>query len=45
MQMFFEILSKPKIELSMIDQMIIQLPVLIIVLVVFIYVYIKGKRG
>lgn len=44
MQMFFDILSKPKIELSMIDEMIVQLPFLIILLVIFIYIWIKQRR-
>lgn len=41
--LYFEILSKPRAEITMIDQMIVALPFLILMLVILIIVWLKEK--
>lgn len=41
--LYFEILSKPKAEITMIDEMIVYLPILIIALIFFIIGWLKEK--
>ena len=43
-EMYFEILSKPRAEITMIDQMIVTLPFLIIALLILVYFWIKENR-
>ena len=42
--LYFEILSKPRAEITMIDQMIVALPFMIIVLAILVYFWIKENR-
>ena len=44
MSLYFEILSKPRAEITMIDQMIVALPFLIFFLAILIYFWIKERR-
>ncbi len=41
--LYFEILSKPRAEITMIDQMIVALPFMILMLVILIIVWLKEK--
>lgn len=41
--LYFEILMKPRAELTMIDQMIVALPFMILMLVILIIVWLKEK--
>lgn len=43
MSLYFEILSKPRAEITMIDQMIVALPFMILILVILIIVWLKEK--
>ena len=43
LSLYFEILSKPRAEITMIDQMIVALPFMILMLVIFIIVWLKEK--
>ena len=42
-ELYFEILSKPRAEITMIDQMIVSLPIWIIILIIFIIGWLKEK--
>lgn len=42
-ELYFEILSKPRAEITMIDQMIVALPFMILMLVILIIVWLKEK--
>ena len=41
--LYFEILSKPRAEITMIDQMIVALPFMILMLVILIIIWLKEK--
>ena len=43
MSLYFEILSKPRAEITMIDQMIVALPFMILMLVILIIIWLKEK--
>ena len=43
LSLYFEILSKPRAEITMIDQMIVALPFMILMLVIFIIVWLKER--
>lgn len=43
-ELYFEILSKPRAEITMIDQMIVALPVWIIILVLVVYFWIIKEK-
>lgn len=43
LSLYFEILSKPRAEITMIDQMIVALPFMILMLVILIIVWLKEK--
>ena len=42
-ELYFEILSKPRAEITMIDQMIVALPFMILMLVILIIIWLKEK--
>ena len=42
-ELYFEILSKPRAEITMIDQAIVALPFMILMLVILIIVWLKEK--
>lgn len=43
LSLWHETLTKPKIEISMADQMIVALPVIIIFLIILVYFWLKEK--
>lgn len=43
LELYFEILSKPRAEITMIDQMIVALPFMILMLVILIIIWLKEK--
>jgi hypothetical protein len=44
LNLYFEILSKPRAELTMIDQMIVALPFMILLLIFLVYLWIKEQK-
>lgn len=43
LSLWYEILSKPRAEITMIDQMIVALPFMILMLVILIIIWLKEK--
>ena len=42
--LYFEILSKPRAEITMIDQMIVALPFMILLLIFLVYLWFQERK-
>ena len=44
LSLYFEILSKPRAEITMIDQMIVALPFMILLLIFLVYLWLQERK-